>query len=215
MDVGRTSDAQPDKEEWLDVFDATGEMVGSLPRSDAHARGLWHQVFHCLVIRSEEPGRVLLQRRKRSARAFPGMLDISVAGHLSAGEQPLDGVREIREELGLTIDPARLVAMGERRFDDEAGEGHNREIAHVYVLVDDTPLEELQLDPGEVDGFVEMTTEDLIRMSADPARPVVGREVDTEGVVRSVSVIGADLVPGAGSYVIELSARAASTLRPG
>jgi len=151
-------------DEMLDVVDPTGEPIATLSRSSVHSGGHWHQVFHCLVARSGLPARVLLQRRKRSARAFPGMLDLSVTGHLLAGERPLDGTRELHEEMGLTIDSARLVSLGRRLLADDHGEGRNREIAHVYLLTDDTPLDQLRLDSNEVAGYVEVALLDVLVM---------------------------------------------------
>ena len=170
----------------LDVVDPNGEPIARLSRSRVHSGGHWHQVFHCLVVRSDLPARVLLQRRKRSSRAFPGMLDLSVTGHLLAGERPVDGVRELREEMGLTIDSTRLVYLGRRLLADDHGEGRNREIAHVYLLTDDTPLEQLRLDADEVAGFVEVAVFDVLAMLDDPTVEVSAVEVDTARQVRLV-----------------------------
>ena len=175
-------------DELLDVVEPTGQHVARLPRSKVHAEALWHQVFHCLVVRSSLPARVLLQRRKRSSLAFPGMLDLSVSGHLVAGERPLDGIREVREEMGLVIDATRLVSLGRRLLVDDSGEGRNREIAHVFLLTDDTPLEDLRLEPNEVAGFVELTITDLLRRLEDPSSAI-----EADDVVAQVHRI-ADLV---------------------
>lgn len=192
-------------DEMLDVVDPTGELIATLSRSSVHAGGHWHQVFHCLVARSGLPARVLLQRRKHSARAFPGMLDLSVTGHLLAGEQPVDGVRELHEEMGLTIDSARLVSLGRRLLADDHGEGRNREIAHVYLLTDDTPLEQLRLDPDEVGGYVEVAVLDVLAMLDDSTIEVSAVEVDTAGRVRPVRCTGAELVPPVDSYWVVLA----------
>ena len=193
-----TSDSSTD--ELLDVVEPGGSYIATLPRSTVHAEGLWHQVFHCLIVRSSPPARVLLQRRKSSARAFPHLLDISVAGHLSASEAPIDGVREIDEEIGLTIDPARLVSLGRRLLVDDGGEGLNREIAHVYLLVDDTPLSDLHLDPDEVDGFAEMEVADLAALLTVSGQSVTVPEVDARGTCHDVVCTVDDLVPGIDAY---------------
>lgn len=194
--------------ELLDVVDPTGGHVTRLPRSRVHDEGLWHQVFHCLVVRSGPPARVLLQRRKRSSKAFPGMLDLSATGHLLAGERPLDGIRELREETGLAVDPARLVSLGRRLLADDAGEGRNREIAHVFLLTDDTSLADLQLDPDEVAGFVELTIHDLWRMLESPSITIEAVKVDTSGVIRPVTCTGAELVPSVDGFWIVLTTMA-------
>lgn len=153
-------------DELLDVVEATGAPVGVAGRTEVHRRGLWHEVFHCLVVRPDPPARVVLQRRRRAARAFPGQLDLTVTGHLAAGEQPLDGRREISEELGIDVPPERLIPLGVRLLADDAGEGRNRERAHVYLLPDDRPLTAYPLDPAEVEGLVELTVADLLRLLA-------------------------------------------------
>ncbi|MDA3039472.1 MAG: NUDIX domain-containing protein [Actinomycetota bacterium] len=186
--------------ELLDVFGPGGVYVTSLPRWKVHEEGLWHQVFHCLVVRSGRPARVLLQRRRSSSNAFPGMLDLSATGHLLAGEEPVDGIRELREETGLDASRSRLVSLGRRLLVDDSGEGLNREIVHAFLLTDDTPLGDLRLDPGEVAGFVELTIHELLLLLADPARSVAAFEVDPAGSVRRVECRGAELVPAVDGY---------------
>ncbi len=61
---------------------------------------------HIWIWRHTQKGfEVLLQKRSLSKAAKPGMLDISAAGHVDAGESSIDAaVREAKEELGLVID---------------------------------------------------------------------------------------------------------------
>jgi 8-oxo-dGTP pyrophosphatase MutT (NUDIX family) len=191
--------APPDGE-LLDVFEPTGDYLTTLPRTRVHQEGLWHQVFHCLVVRSVRPARVLLQRRRATSKAFPGMLDLSATGHLLAGERPLDGIRELCEETGLTVSRDRLVSLGRRLSADDSGEGRNREIVHAFLLTDDTPLADLRLDPGEVDGFVEVAVDDLWRLLEDPTSSAEVFEADAAGSVRRVTCRGADLVPSVDGY---------------
>lgn len=195
-------------DELLDVVEPTGTVIGQELRSVVHREGLWHQTFHCLVVRSGSPARVVLQRRRAGTTSFPGRLDISVAGHLGAGEEPLDGIRELREELGIDVDPARLVSLGRRMLADDAGEGHNREVAHVYLLVDDTPLASFNLDPAEIGGLVEMTIADLLAMLEDPMRLVQGQAVDASGTTWVITCSARDLVPVVDGYWVVLATMA-------
>ncbi len=178
-------------DELLDVVEATGAPLGRAGREEVHRRGLWHEVFHCLVVRPDPPARVVLQRRRRAARAFPGQLDLTVTGHLAAGEQPLDGRREISEELGIEVRPEQLVPLGVRLLADDAGEGRNRERAHAYLLPDDRPLTAYPLDPSEVEGLVELTVADLLRLLAGAAAaadgPVAGGDAAVTVPCREIS----------------------------
>ncbi|HKA03602.1 MAG TPA: NUDIX domain-containing protein [Acidimicrobiales bacterium] len=163
-------------DELLDVYDDGGRLAGRLPRSVVHRDGRWHRVFHCLVVAGRSTGPVVvLQRRSRLVRAFPGLLDLTVAGHLLSGERPLDGVREAQEEMGLELDVARLVPLGVRVTVFASGEGRlDRELTHVYLVRNDTPLEDYRPDPDDVDDVIEVSAADLLGVF-DTGRRVLGR----------------------------------------
>jgi hypothetical protein len=81
----------------VDLFDASGRPVGVAGKRAAHRLGWWHFVFHCWLYRVG--GGIILQRRGPGKKVYPGLYDISAAGHYTAGEGVADGVREIGEEL--------------------------------------------------------------------------------------------------------------------
>ena len=185
--------------ERLTYLDDHGVPIGVTDRDTVHRDGLWHEVFHCLVVRAAPPARVVLQRRRAGARGFPSLLDISATGHLQTGETPLEGVRELREELGIDADPAALVALGHRRLVDDAGEGLNREIVHAFLLADDRPLETFPVDHDEIGGVVEIETANLLQVLSD--REVVAPATEWDGeTLRPVVVGAADLVPDVDGY---------------
>jgi 8-oxo-dGTP pyrophosphatase MutT (NUDIX family) len=187
-------------EELLDVVEPDGTWIGRRTRREVHEQGLWHQVFHCLIVRPDQPARVVLQQRHRNVRSFAGKLDLSATGHLSAGESPLDGLRELTEELGIEVDPARLVPLGTRLLVDDGGEGRNRERVHVYLLTDDRPLESFAPDPDDVEALVEVAAADLLAIVADPAAVVTATRWAPGSPAAEVEVTGADLVPAVDGY---------------
>lgn len=87
---------------------------------------------------------------------WPGWLDVSVAGHLGAGEEALDGRRELEEEIGLRVRPERLIPLGERFVELRIPEGLDREFHDVFLLEDSTPPERLRLQREEVESVVEI-----------------------------------------------------------
>lgn len=187
-------------DELLDAFDDGLRLTGPTSRAVVHRDGLWHQVFHCLIVRTAPPARVLLQRRPQSTRSFAGLLDLSATGHLLAGEDPRDGVRELTEELGVVAAPADLVPLGRRLLVDDSGEGRNREIVNAFLLPLDTPLEDFDLDGCDVAGLVEIDVAALLTMLADGSAVVAARELGAAGVVCSTTCRAADLVPPVDGY---------------
>ena len=133
-----------------------------------HLAGDWHRVFHCQIttVRDGVPS-LILQRRSQLKAAFPGLLDLSAAGHLAAGESPADGVRELEEELGVVADPNDLVLLGERRLVDDSGEGQlNKELTSVFILRDDRPLDGYVLQTSEVDAVFDAPISGLLQLFA-------------------------------------------------
>lgn len=95
-------------EEMLDVLDENGIKTGEiLTRKEVHKLGLWHKIIVIAII--DENNQILMQQRSFTKDTNPGKWDISVAGHVSAGQTPLEAsVREINEEVGIAIEAKDL-----------------------------------------------------------------------------------------------------------
>jgi isopentenyldiphosphate isomerase len=155
--------------ELFDIYDERGNPTGIASREQVHARGHWHHTFHCWLVRLGEDGRarVLFQRRSDLKDTNPGGYDITAAGHLSAGETPKDAVREMEEELGLTVSFEELVPYGtirEEATGEAGGKAYiDREVSHVFGLVVPDRPSDFRLQEEEVSGLYEA---DLRRLTA-------------------------------------------------
>ncbi len=98
--------------EYVDVLDENGRKTGEIKeRSAVHRDGDWHRAVMVFVLNGDQ---VLLQRRSLEKETGAGMLDLSYAGHVMAGDDALStAVREGREELGLMIKADELLHLGE------------------------------------------------------------------------------------------------------
>ena len=84
-------------------------------RSEGRGAPAWSvaPLFSLLDLRIRPRGSyLLLQRRAATKDTWPGYLDVTAAGHLASGEETVDGLQEVEEELGLWIEPERLVPLG-------------------------------------------------------------------------------------------------------
>jgi len=194
-------------DEKIDVRDEFGDPTGEVVwKSEAHRLGLWHRCFHCWISGSDSDGPYLLvQRRVAAKNTWPGYLDVSAAGHLAAGENTLDGLREVEEELGLKVEPERLVPLGLRRIEQEIPAGRDREFHDVFLLLDSTPPEDLRLQEEEVESVVRIGLEDVESLG-DGGTIVARRYMGGKSTAVEVSL--ADFVPNEDGYLLSV-ARAA------
>ena len=88
-------------EELFETYDAKGQALGLVPRSEVHRRGLWHRAVNVFLF--DATGALYLQRRADTKDVAPGLWDLSAAEHLIPGETYADGaLRGLAEELGVT-----------------------------------------------------------------------------------------------------------------
>lgn len=157
------------KAELFDIFDEAMNPIGQATRSEAHAKGLWHQTFHCWLTRREGEQRfVRFQLRQTTKDTNPSCYDITAAGHLSAGETVAQAVRELEEELGVAVPFEQLVPLLRWQEEDE-GEANgvpyiDREFSHVFGLVWNAPIEEMRLQADEVAGLYEAELTSMIAL---------------------------------------------------
>lgn len=73
-----------------------------MPRSEIHKKGLWHRAIVVAII--NEKNEILIQQRTNDKEKNAGMWDISVAGHISTGQDSLMAAnREISEEVSVIL----------------------------------------------------------------------------------------------------------------
>lgn len=146
-------------EEYVDIWDDDGSPTGKIAlKSEAHNMGWFHPTVHIWFYTRK--GEILLQRRAKHKDTFPGMWDVSVAGHLSAGEVPSHGaVREIREEIGLAVSTGDLIFSGvEKAVHNHPGGLLDCEFHHIYLAELKHDISELILQESEV---AELRLEDI------------------------------------------------------
>lgn len=201
-------------DEKIDILDGSGNPTGAVRhKSEAHRLGLWHRCFHCWVSGEDGDGvpYLLVQRRAAGKETWPGRLDVTVAGHLASGEEPLDGLREMEEEIGLKPDPGNLIPLGTRRVEHEIPQGFDREFHEIFLLLDSTDPRDLRLQKEEVESVLSITLDEF-EMLGD-GRAVSAREWNSDESVAARARL-ADFVPDEDDYLPRV-ARAVRRVRRG
>ncbi|REE25698.1 isopentenyldiphosphate isomerase [Winogradskyella pacifica] len=150
-------------DEFLDIVDKNGQPTGNTAlKSEAHAKGLYHNTIHLWLYTSK--GEILLQQRSHKKIIFPLLWDVSVAGHIDAGETFIEAaLRETEEEIGLKLDPKHLDKIGtflhETRYAD--GKIQDNEFHQVYIAELTVPINALVKQESEVEALKLVTLKDF------------------------------------------------------
>lgn len=138
--------------ELIDILDEQGKYTGKcLLKSKAHRKGLFHATVHIWFYNKK--GEILLQQRASTKETFPLLWDVSVAGHIGAGEDIIpSAIREISEEIGLDVLENDLTKIGvfksvrKHRDDLTDCEFHHTFICELKVQLDTLKKQESEVN---------------------------------------------------------------------
>lgn len=141
-------------DEYIDIVTKTGEPTGeSALKSEIHNKGYYHNTVHIWFYTTK--GEVLLQQRAASKTICPLLWDVSVAGHIDAGETLTSGaVREVKEEIGLVISENDLHKIGvSESFQTYPNGIIDNEFHHTFIAELKVNLSELTPQKEEVEAL--------------------------------------------------------------
>eukprot|EP00892_Ulva_mutabilis_P002966 jgi/Ulvmu1/12670/UM094_0026.1 len=152
--IATTSSMSAD--EYFDIVDEDNKAIGERKhRKLVHQDGDWHRAVHVWIY-VIDTGELLLQQRSEFKESWARLWDISVAGHITAGDQSLPtAVRETLEEVGIEFpkEAFELLFTFKQRSTDHGGKFVNNEFDDVYLITmkERIPVEAFILDEAEVE----------------------------------------------------------------
>jgi len=187
--------------ELLDIYDENQVHVGIKERSEVHRDGNWHKVFHCWVIYrgTDDIDYLVMQMRGPDKDTFPNLLDVTAAGHYQADEDIRDGIREIQEELGITVDFDDLVPLGQHIGVAHYGDLIDRQFCDVFLLVHYDDIRNYHYQKEELAGLVVFSITDGLKLLNEEVQhiPAHAAGLDQDELRLSLD----DFVPREGDYI--------------
>ena len=142
------------EDEYLDILDDVGKTTGkACLKSEAHQKGYFHATVHVWFYTKQ--GNILLQKRGANKQTYPNFWDVSVAGHVMAGE-PIEAaaLREVKEEIGLKINTNQLTKIDVRKNINRFPNGiKDCEFQNVFLVELLVAMEDLTIQTEEVDAI--------------------------------------------------------------
>ncbi|WP_274475626.1 NUDIX hydrolase [Mangrovimonas aestuarii] len=142
------------EDEYIDILNPDGTPTGkSTLKSEAHLKGLYHNTAHVWFYTKDK--QILLAQRAASKSICPLLWDVSVAGHVDAGESVIDAaLRETREELGHTITQNDLQFIGAYDCFQSYPNGiQDNEFHHTFISELKADIETLNFSKEEVEAL--------------------------------------------------------------
>lgn len=124
------------KIETIDVLASDGSLTHSVATIDeVNKKGLWHNAVHALILTPK--GRMVVQKRSSTIRTYPGLLELGVGGLVNSGETCAAAIRrEIKEELGLSVDKNNIKLLAVTRWNrwHPHNQTRTKTFLHTYVV---------------------------------------------------------------------------------
>jgi len=90
------------KEEKVILVDREDNPVGTLPKMEAHEKGVLHRAFSVFIL--NQKGELMLQQRALHKYHSPGLWTNTCCSHQREGEENLQaGTRRLEEEMGFSV----------------------------------------------------------------------------------------------------------------
>ena len=212
------SDLAQDPGERFDRVRPDGSPLGrTKARADVHRDGDWHRSVHVWVSGLGEDSRpfLLFQRRGLTKDTWPGRLDATVGGHYRAGEGLDDALREVEEEIGVTVSRRELRPLGVRLCVNESEAGiRDHELQEIFLLRDDRALSAYRPHPVELAALVRLPIMPLLDLLSGADERMTAQVVTPGTDTMTTSTITADdFIPSVDRYFYRAGIAAAAALR--
>lgn len=143
--------------EMLEVLDENGVGTGRPEtRENIHRQGLWHRAILVAIINDDN--KILIQKRSQNKEKFPGLWDLSVAGHVPFGYDSVScAASEVMEKVGIML-PKR-VEIRDFRFMTSfrsklfiSDKFIENQFYDFFLYNTNIPIEQLHIQKEEVEG---------------------------------------------------------------
>jgi isopentenyldiphosphate isomerase len=206
-----------DPNEGFDVVAFDGEPTGIVKaRAAVHRDGDWHRSIHVWVAGTDEYGPFLtFQRRAFAKDTWGGKLDATVGGHFRAGESLTETLREVEEEIGVTVSRADLKPLGVRVSVNDIGPAiRDHELQSIFLWLDDRPLLDFAPDPVELAALIRFPIEDLLAFFSTGSASIEGcSRAPLADRIETVVVGQDDFIPAIDRYFYRLAIAAGRAIR--
>ena len=148
--------------EYFDVLNEFGEFINkTATREECHKQGLWHRAVYAFIF--NQNGDVLLQKRSANKKLWPNLWDVTIGGHVLAGEFGYQAlIRETKEELGIEIYESEIKYLTSATSTNVKGDIINNHFNEGYIITKNIDISKVKLQKEEVQDIRWFTKEEIL-----------------------------------------------------
>lgn len=158
--------------------------------AQAIADGDWLGSANFMVYTLKPEPSVFCQIRSPNALYAPGMLDFAATGYYEAGETGLDGLRELEEEIGISIKKDKIQHFGRRMYIYQDQKGQERKtVNETFVAEYEGTIDEMELEEEEVAAVVRIPIKRFVATLDGKAGPfkAAGKDARNKPIIYTVT----------------------------
>lgn len=174
----------------LSIYNSQMSYVGKEDKKIVHQTGLWHKVFGGIMYNKKAKKIYFQTIYPKEAYTFDrdDFIDFSVGGHIEDDEKVIDaGVREVGEELGITIDKNDLKFLGIRICNCDLSDTYKiREFQHFYAFETTKDLKDMEFltSDSEVKSVIEIDIDDFLSLLMGSVKEIIANEMVLDRTTR-------------------------------
>lgn len=197
------------QDEIINIFTIDGTLIGEKGKEQVHFDGDWHKTFHLWIFfKKDNKIYQTLQVRSNNKKLYPNLIDCSVAGHYTKNEIVSDGVREVKEELGIAIEFNQMHFLGIRKSEYRTGNYSNNELQYIFLLEREIDLNEIYFNQTEVESILIVDNEKIRELFVGKidSIPCIGNTImNGNYVLKDFNICKEDFIPTSDSYFYNIS----------
>lgn len=144
--------------EYLDVLDEFGNITGKIKSREEIKRDNDYYRIVLLWIYNPKLKKILIQRRSKNKESSPNKWDLTIGGHVEAGESSLDAIiRETKEEIGIDISNDIITKVLEVKPSE-----NKPKFTDIYLVIKEIDIKDVKLQLEEVSEVKYFSIEELI-----------------------------------------------------
>jgi hypothetical protein len=161
------------------TFAPTGETKTAKQAIDD---GNWLGTFNIWLYSNGPEPSMIYQMRSPHAVWEPNKLDVAAGGHYAAGERGFDGIRELREELGIDIAEEHVQYFGRKLYAGVDVKGRERKsVISIYLAEYAGRLEDMKLQEYEVSAVIRVPLKPLMQVFHGQLKSHEATGIDAQG----------------------------------